>query len=57
MTLEKARELAAKRSAENGYAITIAKLNTYQPNNVVLRQWQASDEGKWFFIEQVEVQS
>jgi hypothetical protein len=54
MTLEQARELAAKRASE-GQAISICKLNPYQPNNVVLRQWDERDEGRWYFVEKVEV--
>jgi hypothetical protein len=55
MTLDDARVKARKIANARGMAISLCKLNRYQPNQVVMREHDPrDDEGRWFFIEVIK---
>jgi hypothetical protein len=51
MTLEEARRKARIIVDREGYAISLCKLNPYSPNQVVMRQHDPRDVGRWWFVE------
>lgn len=51
MTLTEARAKAQIIANREGYAISLCKLNPYQPDRIVMREHEARDTGCWWFVE------